>query len=86
MPTEKLNRILTILLFLLEKLAMFIIVAIAVIAKIQKKNNNSDVLSLKCFSAKNNTTLIMTKTRIKRLFLISILFIFLVFFNNALSS
>ena len=86
MPTEKLNRTLAILLFLLEKFAKFIIVAIAVKDKIQKKNNNSDVLSLKCFSVKNNTTLIMTKTRIKRLFLISVFFIFLVFFNNALLS
>ena len=86
MPTEKLNRTLAILLFLLEKFAKFIIVAIAVKDKIQKKNNNSDVLSLKCFSVKNNTTSIMTKTRIKRLFLISNFFIFLVFFNNALLS
>ena len=86
MPTEKLNRTLAILLFLLERFEKFIIVAVAVKAKIQKKNNNSDVLSLKCFSVKNNTTLIMTKTRIKRLFLISIFFIFLVFFNNALLS
>lgn len=84
MPAEELKRSLTILLFLAEKLVMFITVALAINAKIQKKNSSSDVPSLTCFSTKSNTTLIMTKTSIKRLFLITIFFIFLVFYNNAL--
>lgn len=84
MLAVELKRSLTTLLLLSEKLVMFITVALAINATIQKKNNSSDVPSLTFFSTNSNITLIMTKTSIKRLFLITIFFIFLVFFNNAL--